>query len=169
MAILRWMILGSLVLILPRDAFGQLAPGSRVRVTVARDRVVGEFVEVRDGQLRLGGLGGRELESRTFGIDTIQRLELSRGRRSHWLLGLGVGAGFGAVGGALTVSSFGGGSGSGTAVARATIVWGGIGALVGGLWKTESWQQADLKRLGVAVGVRPQHDGVSFVIRLAVR
>lgn len=141
-----------------------LEPGARVRVTVggAQPRVqVGVHQLVSDSALVL------QSDSASFSIplDLVTRVEVSRGRESHWLAGAAVGF----VVGLVVVRSIlhsEGGSGGSTAmcdqernqdsmssgechaitvagVAAAT----GLGAGIGGLIMTDLWQDVPVERL----------------------
>jgi hypothetical protein len=100
-------------------------------------------------------------------LDSVTRLEVSRGRKSHLLEGIGIGflagAGLGALVGAAvdctqllgTTSNQASCTGLGAAAGAASGLL--IGAAVGALNKTDRWEEVPLDRLRVSVG--PQRDG----------
>jgi hypothetical protein len=131
-------------------------PGDRVRVT-APSVLGGPFagtVLTRDPD-SLVVQGGTE--TRRLPLASITRLDLSRGRKSHTLLGAGVGFLVGAgVGGALFASD----PYSCDEVHSACIVLGAValgaagalvGAVTGALVRTERWAEVPLERLRLSL------------------
>jgi hypothetical protein len=103
-------------------------------------RVTGTLVAIDDQVLRIASKQ-RELE---IPRSQIAKIELWRGKKSHWLAGLGVGA----VGGGLFAipycSGWGGcteGEALGSVVAFGMIGAAG-GALIGGMIRTDRWETA---------------------------
>jgi hypothetical protein len=142
-----------------------LESGARVRVTVdsAPPRVqIGVYQMVNDTALVLQS----DSAQISIPLGLLSRVEVSRGRHSHWLAGAGVGflVGAGAV---LAVQAGGNGStdpcnqeqnqdaslSSGQclaiAVAGVALVT-GLGALIGGSIRTERWQDVPLDQLRVS-------------------
>ena len=153
-----------------------VAMGQRVRVSFRCStppcRQTGTLAGWQNDTLSLSTGGATQHFSRF----TLTQLELSRGRKSHWLAGAGIGfvAGTGTVVLLLT-------SGTSTSICDSAhnqdaigpigclgiaSVTGGlplglVGALVGGLLvKTERWETADTR--GLRVGVLPRRGGVGF-------
>ncbi len=87
----------------------------------------------------------------TFPVESIMRIEVSRGRHRHLWSGAIAGAAFGLVGSGVCLAA--GCGGNGGTVARATAVWGGIGGLLGVLVQGEGWQEVPGRE--VRVGVTP--------------
>ena len=138
-----------------------LTPGQRVRVTVPNldlNKHEETFHQVRSDTL--------VLESLWCPLSDVTRLDVYAGRKSHFGLGLVIGA---AVGGAAGAVIFGredacfthgeGCAGFGLAVGAASGAL--IGGLIGGLaWKTDKWEEVPLDRLRVSVV--PQRGGFAF-------
>ena len=165
-----------------------LQPATRVRLTVPCDlkaqptaaerragcRFEGKFVTLRADTITLA-----MAESTTsYGLNSISRLEVSRGYRSHWLVGAG--AGFLVGAGVTFVVLNGGGStsicdqsanqdaiSSGECIGLAAlggVAGAGLGAIIGGLVRTERWQDVPVKRL--RVNLAPQ-GGIKFGLSVA--
>ena len=153
----------------PRVA-GQEVPhvalGDRVRLSapaIAPDPIVGTVISrgadtltlaVVDRETPLGvPLGG------------VQSLDVSRGKHSHALAGLGIGVGFGLILGAIEGANSQDNylcSDSGTCAAFGAVSWGLTGLLIGALVRSEQWERVPLGRMsvrsanagrGVALGV----------------
>jgi hypothetical protein len=153
-------------------------PGTRVRLTLSCEgrgqpadmgaadacRLVGRLVRLRADTLTLESTE----KTNSWGLGTLRRLEVSQGRRGHWLVGAGAGAVLGGVAFVLLT-----GSGS-TAIcdrdanqdalspgecaglsAAAVLVMGGVGAIVGGLIRSESWRELSVEDLRVSLAPRP--------------
>lgn len=149
-------------------------PGSRLRLTVPCEagretscRVVGKLISAGGDSLTLTAAGGRQRHA----LRDLLRLERSDGRRSHWLLGAGLGFAAGAVatyallhtGGSTSVCDR---SANQDAVstteclglaALGGVGGAGLGAVVGGLIRTERWRELPLAglRIGMTGGTRP--------------
>ena len=88
-------------LVVPVTAEAQsssLAVGARVRVTSPRDDLknhVATLTQVRDDSIVIAGHTG----SRTIGLDNVTAIDISAGRRSHFLQDAGIGLGVGALAG----------------------------------------------------------------------
>lgn len=114
-----------------------------------------------------------------YGLNAISRVEVSRGHRSQWLPGAGVGFLVGA--GVAWVLLNGGGStspcdrsanqdaiGSGACIGLAALgglAGAGLGAVIGGRVRTERWQDVPLEHLRISL--TPQA-GREFGLALAV-
>jgi len=165
--------LAVLSLLLPTLAVAQppqLAPGQRVRVTAPElglARWHATLAAVDDGELVLV-----TDTSRRVPLASVTRLEAYAGRRSHWLLGAGIGF---LVGGGATYLVLNTPSGS-TALcdqsanqdaissgeclglmAGGALAGAGLGALVGMFFKSDKW--ADVPREGWRLGIVPQPNG----------
>ena len=139
--------------------------GARIRVTapsVFSDRIVGTVVSWESEQLVLDALRG----TLTFPIDSIIRLEISRGKKSYVEEGAGIGllvggiSGYLACGPAFTCDK--------RALAAAIFAVPGalLGAIVGAAASPTIWEEVPLSRLRVSLG--PQRDG-RFGLGLSVR
>ena len=138
------------------NALSLLTVGSRVRVRprTLRDKVSGKVVALDNNVLTLDGVGGPLKVS----VDSIEDLELSLGRKRHWLKGLVAGALAGAgLGFAYPVdpqdchrASSENFCSRGEAVGGAAMVFGGIGAGIGALVRTERWLAFDAAALAHA-------------------
>jgi hypothetical protein len=146
-----------------------LRPGTPVRLTVpcdrptrpaddqgSRCRVRGEWLGSRADTVSLTVAGS----TTAFDLDAVSRLEVSRGRRSHWLVGAGVGFVAGAGATYLVLNS--GGStalcdrsanqdaiSSGECLgltAAGGLAGAGLGALVGMLFRSDRWEEFPLAR-----------------------
>jgi hypothetical protein len=107
----------------------------------------------------------------SYGLNALRRLEVSRGRRSHWLAGAGVGFLVGA--GAAVAVLYSGGStslcnqsanqdamSSGECIgltALGGLAGAGLGAVIGSRLRSERWQDVSIERLRIGLG--PQVDG----------
>ncbi len=146
-----------------------LASGSRVRVTAPDCALRGQAATFR--ALRADTL---VLETTECPLSSVTRLDVSRGERSRWARGLGVGF----LGGALIGAAYGG-THAGTdawdlptdvAVGLGAAFFGAGGGLVGGIAgyfiKTDRWEEVPLERLSVSLA--PQRDG-GFALGFSVR
>jgi hypothetical protein len=154
--------------------------GSRIRVTaptVGADELVGMCVEVDATRLRVQA--EEQASPLTISLTDVTRLEVSQGRKSNALAGLGIGflggAAIGAVLGSAAGREEGGpetlctGDKTECAVFGAAVggvAFGAIGAGIGALAKTERWEEVPLDRLRVSIV--PLRDG-RFALGLSVR
>ncbi len=189
------LLIAMLVLTPLTTAAGQgatAAPGARIRVSaqgLAATRVVGTVVALRADTLVLAPQNGRGLLA--LPLESVQRLEVSRGRSSvgstvmkHAGIGLLVGAASGALAGPYVLSSacitpekdldahwqcFDD-LADGEARLKATVLFGiagtAIGAVVGAIVGRERWEKVAQDQ--VRVSFAPQRDG-SFALRTSVR
>jgi hypothetical protein len=159
-----------LFLLLPGLAVAQppqLAPGQQVRATAREfglvrapatiEAVAGDTLVLRAGATRLVPLA------------SVERLEVRTGRRSHWLLGGGVGF---VVGAGVTYAVLS--SGGSTALcnrsqnqdamstgeclglaAAGGVVGAGLGALVGAFIKSDRWEDVAPDRFRLGLAPRP--------------
>jgi hypothetical protein len=138
-----------------------LEPGQRVRVTapdLAIHNQAGRFEAVRGDSLVLAGA----VSTMTFPVASITRLEVSRARKSHTLIGAGIGFVVGALAGAavgpsaITGDISKGGArlfGAGIGALGGTV----LGLAVGAISKSDRWEEVPLDRLRVSFA--PQADG----------
>lgn len=107
----------------------------------------------------------------SYSLNALRRLEVSGGRRSHWLAGAGVGFLVGA--GAAFAVLYSGGStslcnqsanqdamSSGECIgltALGGLAGAGLGAVIGSRLRSERWQDVPIERLRLGLG--PQVDG----------
>ncbi len=136
--------------------------GARVKVFPAQPgakAITGNVADLAFDTLIVLPEGGGE--ALTFDPRDLRKIEVSQGKKGNALLGLAVGAGVG-VGLGLAICSydewagcrFEGNDLTGASVALAAAVFGGIGAGVGALIKTERWTDAQLPEPPpVALGV----------------
>ena len=124
-------------------------------------RVVGEFLEAEAGTVTLLADGS----SRTFGLDAVRQLEVSRGSRTHRLVGFA--AGFALGSGATYLVLYQGGStsrcdrsanqdamSSGECLgltALGGVAMGVLGGVVGGFIRSERWEDLGVEALRVMV------------------
>ncbi len=150
--------------------------GSRIRVTapvLGADKMVGMLVEVDASRLRVQA--DDQASPMTISLADMTRLEVSQGRKSNALKGLGIGALIGApIGVALgvAVSSESGDNQcyhNAGCIAIGGAAVGVVGALVGlgigALLKSERWEEVPLDRL--RVNIVPLRDG-RFALGLSV-
>ena len=151
--------------------------GSRIRVTAPAlgvDKLVGTSVEADATRIRVQA--DDQAAPMTISLTDVTRLEVSQGRKSNALKGLGIGALIGAPIGAVlgVLASEGSGENlcTGTTVACAAVgaaAVGVAGALVGlgvgALIKSERWEEVPLDRL--RVNIVPLRDG-RFALGLSV-
>jgi hypothetical protein len=146
---------------------GPIPAGARLRVTTATSPAV------------VGTLAGRDATTLTLATDdsdaprrldlsAITRLEVSRGRKSHWLAGLLVGGAAGAALGAYYCSGMNCNDGeTAPAIAFFGAIGAASGALVGALIRTTRWETASPERL--VVGVVPVRGrGLGLSVRLSL-
>ncbi len=144
-----------------------LASGSRVRVTAPDCALRGQAATFR--VLRADTL---VLYGAACPLASVTRLDVSRGQKSHAVVGSLVGAGAGAlVGLAMCANTEVCGIVSdndikGEVVATSVVVGGLLGLLVGYLIKTDRWEEVPLERLRVSLA--PQRDG-GFALGFSVR
>ena len=150
------------------------APGARIRVSaqgLATTQVVGTVVALHADTLVLAPQSGRGLLA--LPLESVQRLDVSRGRKSL----AGAGAGIGGVIGAVSGAVWGAASCAEPsfvapeqcAIMGGLLVGAGgalLGAVVGALSKTERWQEVPLDQLRVSVV--PQRDG-GFALQASLR
>ena len=147
-----------------------LASGARVRVTAPDCALRGQAATFR--ALRADTL---VLETTECPMASVTRLDVNRGRRSHTLLGAGIGFAAGALWGVVLCRRKAGhhcgvyGSDSDFTPLVAGVLGAG-GGLVGGfagyLIKTDRWEEVPLERLRVSLA--PQRDG-GFALAFSVR
>jgi len=167
--------LAALPLLIPLQSItAQQAPsietGSRIRVTaptVGADKLAGVCVEVDATRLRVQA--EEQVSPLTISLADVTRLEVSQGRKSNALKGLGFGALIGgSIGAVLGLLASTGESyenpceGNAPACAAGgAAAFGVTGALVGlgigALTKSERWEEVPLDRL--RVNIVPQRDG----------
>jgi len=167
-----------------------LDPGTRIRLTIPCASPSPSMAPAGPGTCRIEGslarMSGDTVALTTAGspsrhaLNAVRRLEVSRGRRSYWLVGAGAGL---LVGGGVTyaVLHTGGSTalcdrsanqdaiGSGECLALTAggaLVGAGLGALVGSLIRTERWERVPLDRLRVGLGPAPR-PGMSLAVALA--
>ncbi len=151
-------------------------PGVRVRVTAPECELRGQAATFR--ALRADTL---VLETTECPLASVTRLDVSRGRKSHALLGATIGLAAGALGAVIycksadktefydkgECSTFFGNDNLTLAFA---VIYGGLGGVAGGLVgyliKTERWEEIPLERLRVSLA--PQRDG-GFALGFSVR
>jgi hypothetical protein len=153
--------------LLPQTARAQVPlpePGRRVRVSTnaeptPSDWVAGTWLSLSPDELILEQPDGKQVR---LARNRLIRIQVSRGRRSRWALGAGVGlaAGFGV--GALVEAALCSGKGERPAcVSNGYMIFGavgaGLGALTGGMvgsnMVTETWQDVPAERIGVGLGM----------------
>jgi hypothetical protein len=167
--------LAILLLVSRSDLRAQAPPdsGNRLRITspqVPRGRTVGTLDRVTPDSIVLAGL--------TISRSSISRLEVSAGRRSQWPIGLGLGAGGGALLGAVTGTllclSPNDGEDDHDAAASCALELGGLGAvaglivggIIGGLTHRDRWRSITLTNLRVVSQLRSNGTlGVSLGLR----
>jgi hypothetical protein len=143
---------------------GPIQIGHRVRVSEIAEaaRVTGTLVAIDDKVLRIASKE-RELE---IPRSQIAKLEQWRGKKSHWLAGLGVGA---VVGGLSTIPFCSGwcssdGEALGSVVALAGIGAAG-GALIGAIIRTDRWETVRVPPVSIGAAPLPGR-GAVFALRL---
>ena len=133
------------------------ARGARVRVTTAgaaSQRLTGNILTVDEETLTMIDEDGQRVK---VSRELIARLDKSVSRKRHALHGLLIGAAAGGVIGALPCGAglcFTGGKGP---AALWAVVFGGVGATLGHLVRTDKWAEMPLDR--VRVGLRPAASG----------
>ena len=150
-------------------------PGTRLRVTHSCEQTAqpgdrtgcrseGTLVRWQGDTLTLAS--GQS--STRYGVNAISRVEVSRGTRSHRLLGAGIG--FLAGGGVAAAVLYTGGSTSSCdqsanqdamstgecigLTALGGLAGAGLGAIVGGFFRSERWDDVPLQQLRVSLGPR---------------
>ena len=143
------------------------AAGDRVRITspdVPGGKTVGTLEQVTNDTAVVSGLA--------ISRAGITQVEISTGRKSHWLAGAGIGLGAGAVlGVAITCPSSCGDPDNSYVVPLAGVALGAVGALAGGLVgglfvHSERWKLTSLSPLRVGPMAGPNG---SFGITLGLR
>jgi hypothetical protein len=159
-----------------------LAPGVRVRVSVAGsgERLKGTVQSLEPGTLSVIGDDRHPVK---IPRANITRLETGWGRHGNAKKGFFIGGAFGLAGGLLACATVGSRSeyggllddpefancdttGERVAVPLATgVVWGGLGALIGSLVKSERWVEMPIDRLRVSVGPSSRGWGMAVSVR----
>lgn len=170
-----------LFLLLPSLSVAQqprLAPGQQVRATardfgLVRARATIEAINSDTVVLRSG-------TTHRVPLTSLERLDVHAGRRSHWLLGAGIGFVVGA-GATYAVLSSGGSTalcnqsanqdaiGTGECLALAAgggLAGAGLGALVGTFIKSDKWEEVPTERFRLGLVPRPR-GGVTLSASLA--
>ena len=111
--------------------------------------------------------------SQRFSVASVTRLDVSRGRKSHALLGAGIGFAAGALGAVVFCKVVEKGSCDLTdddITLEAALITGAIGGVAAGIAghfiKTDRWEEVPLERLRVSL--TPQRDG-RFALGFSVR
>jgi hypothetical protein len=145
----------------------QIGDRIRIKTPSSSSAIKGTLVAADDVGLTLAP-EGRDTSHRKFARSEIAKVEVVRGKKSHWLAGAVAGAAGGLV---LTALYCGNGwcDESGEWAGSAAF-FGGIGAaggaLVGVLIRTDRWQ--DVPSEGLKVGVRPMRGrGLALTLRLS--
>lgn len=152
-------------------------PGQRVRVrsTVAHAPVLTGAVESigRDTMIvrHEDGAG----VATAIPLSSVAQLQVSQGRHSKWVTGLLIGAGVGAVAGAIIGAAtydeddpfFSAGENALAAALLFTPIGGLAGAIIGLQVKTERWESVPLDRVRPAVG-GGSHGRVTFGVAVAL-
>ena len=138
-------------------------PGARLRVTrtTGAEPVVGVLASLEGERLILDIGEGRRL---TLAAGSITKLEASSGQKSNALLGLGIGAVVGAIGGVVYCENAVCDQ-KAKAAAIFSLPGALIGVLIGAAIKTEKWEEVPLDQLRVSFG--PQRGG-RFAFGLSV-
>jgi hypothetical protein len=136
-----------------------LASGSRVRVTAPECELRGQAATFR--ALRADTL---VLDTTECPLASVTRLDVSRGQKSHTVIGAGIGLAAGALGAVIFCEVVEKGSCElfdddirlEAALITGAIV-GALGGFVGYLIKSDRWEEVPLERLRVSLA--PQRDG----------
>jgi hypothetical protein len=136
------------------DAWINLSVGSRVRLQLnhSNQRVEGSLLSLSDQSFMLLGSESRSV---SFPRPIVERVEISRGRKGHWVRGLIAGCALGVLIGAVEPPT----CTNGVCGTRASNIsdyslgFGMFGALLGALYKTDRWIDVPTDRL---VNVAPQ-------------
>ena len=146
-----------------------LQQGTKVRLQLggAGRSVTGNLLASNDKSFTLVNAENQNL---SFPRDTVTKVEVIRGRKGHWLMGMVIGAALGAAGGAVETPGCGGNDGDcytrGENIEYATIGFGLVGALVGALYRTDQWVEVSLDRVATPVTrTADRRMTVSFVWR----
>ena len=145
-----------------QTATSPIPADSRIRVTTHAGpglEYVGSLDAWRGDSLEMSGSG---LNHQAIPLSDLAKLEISRGRKGHWLVGALIGTGVGLGAGLLATSANNADdpasndpiSGAAGAIAEqtfdvgivfvSTLAGAGIGALVGALIKTEKWEEVPI-------------------------
>lgn len=174
---------------IPRVASAQVdppEPGARVRLTVPCELVPQPAPERRNLCVFVGKLAGWRTDAidldvdgrrSSYNLNTVSRLEVSRGSRSRKLLGAGIGFVVG-VGGAYHLFHSGGSTGMCDQSANQDAIdsgyclgiyglgglaGAGLGALIGSRIRTERWQSVSHGRVRISLVTQGR-----FTLKLAV-
>jgi hypothetical protein len=139
-------------------AQAQIQIGARIRITSPSGRSIGVLERLTIDTVVVGGTPIHRA--------TIRQLEVSAGRKSHWLTGMGIGLVGGAVAGygisaiATTGSFYGTCHADETNICPIFAGLGGgggllLGALIGGAMRTERWRTVQPGTIPIAPTDRP--------------
>jgi hypothetical protein len=141
--------------------------GERVRVTSAFERsprMKGWVGSVTADTLFLHPTNRMGDVATAIPLASVTRLDVSQGRRSHWVRGLLIGAAVGATTGAI-LGAASRDEDDWLVLTEVTMMYGvilftplgaGVGLIVGGVWRTEQWESVPLDRVGPHVASGPQ-------------
>jgi len=173
LAVLLAAVAGSTVL---AQAPAPVQPGQRVRVrsTVAHTPELTGVVEAVRPDTLIVRDDDRSVPTAVL-LATVDRLQVSRGRHSHWITGAAVGFAVGAATGVIAGVAghndadwlFGSGASAFLGAVLLAPIGAGTGAVVGLLVRTERWQTVPLDAIGPGVARGP--DGrLGLGVRLAI-
>jgi len=145
------------------EALLRILPGTKLRVerTGPQFGVEGRLLAINENVLTIGAEDWRLDLPR----ETLARVHVVTAQKNHWLAGLVIGAGFGALIGALETPGCGGNDGD-CYTRRENMGYGGlglglVGGLIGALYKTDQWAELPLDSAASSAPAR-QALGVSF-------
>jgi hypothetical protein len=147
--------------LLAQDATG-ITPGTRIRVEappVMSDRVTGTLASIDAARLHLTLENGDRL---SVPSDALESIDVSAGRRSHWVRGAGIGAlvGLAFSGTVVIIGSSDEDDGLdsldralyGAVIVTTTAGGAVLGAITGALIRTEQWEPVPLSNVQWGVG-----------------
>lgn len=152
------------------DRASDLAPGARVRVTAlggARHQLTGSILTLDEKALTIIDQDGQAVK---VPRELLTRLDVSWGRKRNVLPGLLIGAVAGGLMAAilpLCDSYDGTCSTRGELLTGGVIAFGGIGAAVGAIVKSDKWVEMPLGRVRVGLQPGPARRGVGVALTLA--
>lgn len=145
-----------------------LPPGTKIRLRLSEDApaVMGNLQTMSVERITLIDAENQNL---SFPRNSVTKVEVTRGRKGHWIMGAVIGTALGAVIGVFETPGCGGNDGDcytrGENIEYDALGAGVLGALVGALYKTDEWVEVSLDRVTTPNRTADRRVVVSFAWR----
>ncbi len=149
-----------------KDSPLQILPGTRVRLRLGSQKVVGTVLDSDAESVTIAGPANSIL---AVPRARVTKVEVMNGRKGHWLAGAIVGASLGALIGALETPGCAGGAGDcytrGENIGYGILGFGIVGTLVGALYKTDEWVEVPHDAIRATADFKHPSMAMSFAWR----